>query len=119
MAFGLGEQPVHDVLMVTEVRLFEPVEVLRQIDEAPPCGPLQNAERSCSLQSFVKRDLRASALVDQNEVGMYLGETPRFFSVTFILVHSGFICLRRRRTRRARLEQVARALSLRPASTAR
>ena len=71
MPASLIEKLVHDFLLVTEIRSLKPIERICQIQQTAPGGSQQNAEGPGDLQALVDSRLRAFALVDQNEIGMY------------------------------------------------
>jgi hypothetical protein len=70
MPTTLIEKLIHDLLLITEIRLLKPIERLRQVEQATPSGAPQNAEGTGDNQAFIDRRSRPFAFVDENEIGM-------------------------------------------------
>jgi hypothetical protein len=72
----LFQQRVEKVLPVAEIRAFQPIKGIHQVNQAALCGQIENAKRSGDFESHTQCDGRAFAVIDEDEIGLE-GETER------------------------------------------
>jgi hypothetical protein len=65
----LLEQSIEEFLPPAEIRIPEACERLGHVDHAAIGSEIENSERSGDFESFVARHCRATAVIDENEIG--------------------------------------------------